>query len=100
MQTWIDAKAKQPKHPMEEFTAPTELARQQSTTGPTYQMLAVYVDDFLMEAMENKTRTILQCMAWAMLDAIYGLFQPPAATERPDAKDAVLETKLAKEDAC
>jgi hypothetical protein len=57
------------------------------------------VDDFLLVAMENKTGMILQCMAWATLHAIHDVFPPPAATEMPDAKDAVWENRLAKGDA-
>ncbi len=49
--------------------------------------------------MENKTGMILQCMAWATLHAIHDVFPPPAATEMPDAKDAVWENRLAKGDA-
>jgi hypothetical protein len=98
-QTWVDANTQQPKHPMEAFTAPTEPARPQSTIGPAHQMSAVYVDDFLLAAVEDKTGAFLQRTARATLHAIHSIFPPPAATGMPDAKDPVSEKKLAKGDA-
>jgi hypothetical protein len=61
-QTWIDTKEPQRRHPMESFTTAAQPARLQSSTSPSYQMLAVYVDDFLLAAVENKDK-LLQRMA-------------------------------------
>jgi hypothetical protein len=63
VQTWIEAKAKQPKHLMEDFTALVEPARLQSTIGPAHQMSVVYLDGFLLAAVEDKTGTLLQRIA-------------------------------------
>jgi hypothetical protein len=97
-QTWIDKKVKQPEHPFEKFTAPTVPAKQQSNEGPEHQMSAVYVDDFLLAAVEDKTGKLLQRTARATLHAIHSVFPSPAATGMPDAKDPVSEKKLAKGD--
>jgi hypothetical protein len=59
-QTWIDKGTQKPEHPMEPFTTPTELARPQSSVGLAYQMSAVYVDDFLLAAVEDARQTLLR----------------------------------------
>jgi hypothetical protein len=61
-------------------------------------MSAVYVDDFLLAAVENKNK-LLQWTARATLHAIHSVFPTPAATGTPDAEDPVSEKKLAKGDA-
>jgi hypothetical protein len=62
-------------------------------------MSAVYVDDFLLAAVENAKGTLLKRTAWATLHTIHSIFPPPAATGTPDAKDPVSENKLQKGDA-
>ncbi len=94
-QTWIDTKEPQRRHPMESFTTAAQPARLQSSTSPSYQMLAVYVDDFLLAAVENKDK-LLQRMA---RHAIHSVFPYPAATGTTEAKDPVSKKKLAKGDA-
>jgi hypothetical protein len=98
-QTWIDTKVRKPRHPMESFTMPTDPARQQSSVGPRHQMSAVYVDDFLLAAVEDASGTFLQRTARATLHAIHSVFPTPAATGTPTAKDPISEKKLAKGDA-
>jgi hypothetical protein len=98
-QTWIDQKKKQPKHPMEPFTTPTEPARQQTSSGASHQMSSVYVDDFLLAAVEDSSGTLLKRTARATLHAIHSVFPPPRSTGMLDAKDPVSEKKLAKGDA-
>jgi hypothetical protein len=66
-QAWIDAKTHQPPHPMEAFTTPNQLACRQTSAGPTWQMSAVYVDDFLLAAVENQKGTLLKRTARATL---------------------------------
>jgi hypothetical protein len=84
---------------MESFTEPSEPARRQSTKGPRHQMSAVYVDDFLLAAVEDATGTLLQRTARATLHAIHSVFPTPAATGALDAKDPVSEKKLAQGEA-
>jgi hypothetical protein len=98
-QTWIDTKVRKPRHPMESFAMPTDPARQQSSVGPRHQMSAVYVDDFLLAAVEDASGTFLQRTARATLHAIHSVFPTPAATGTPNAKDPISEKKLAKGDA-
>jgi hypothetical protein len=81
-QTWIDEKVKQPEHPFEKFTAPTVPAKQQSNEGPQHQMSAVYVDDFLLAAVEDKTGKLLQRTARATLHAV---FRFPVTSSNGDA---------------
>jgi hypothetical protein len=59
---------------MEPFTTPTELAQPQSSLGPAYQMSAVYVDDFLLAAVEDAHQTLLRRTARATLHAIHSVF--------------------------
>jgi hypothetical protein len=98
-QAWLDQGTHKPVHPMEPFTAPAKPARPQSSAGPAHQMSAVYVDDFLLAAVEDATGTFLQRTARATLHAIHSVFPPPHATGTLDAKDPVSEKKLAKGDA-
>jgi hypothetical protein len=98
-QAWIDTKVRKPQHPMESFTLPTKPARQQSSVGPRHQMSAVYVDDFLLAAVEDASGKFLQKTARATLHAIHSVFPTPESTGTPDAKDPVSEKKLAKGDA-
>jgi hypothetical protein len=84
---------------MEAFCTPETPARQQTSNGPDYQMSAVYVDDFILAAVEDTKGTLLKRTARATLHAIHSVFQPPSSTNMPGAKDPVSEKKLAKGDA-
>jgi hypothetical protein len=77
-QKWIDEDAGPTREPhvMEEFTTPDEAARRQSTTGPSHQMSAVYVDDFLLAAVEDASGTLLSRTARATLHTIHSVFPP------------------------
>jgi hypothetical protein len=59
-QAWIDQGSHKPQHPMESFTTLAKPACQQSSIGPAYQMLAVYVDAFLLAIVENAQGTLLK----------------------------------------
>jgi hypothetical protein len=98
-QSWLDTGTHKPVHPMESFTAPAKPARPQSSAGPAHQMSAVYVDGFLLAAVQDATGNFLQRTAWATLHAIHSVFPTPKATGRIDAKDPISEKKLAKGDA-
>jgi hypothetical protein len=98
-QSWIDTGTHKPIHPMEPFTAPAELARPQWSAGPAHQMSAVYVEDFLLAAVQDAMGKLLQRTARATLHAIHNVFPPPKATGTIDAKDPISEKKLAQGDA-
>ena len=97
-QAWIDDQAKLPWHPMEKFTTPTTPACRQSSEGPQWQMSAVYVDDHIMCAVEDRQGKLLRRTARATLHAIHSVFQTPAATGTPEAKDPISQKKLDKGD--
>jgi hypothetical protein len=88
-QSWIDTGTHKPIHHMELFTAPAEPARPQSSAGPAHQMSAVYVDDFLLAAVQDAMGKLLQRTARAALHAIHNVFPPPKATGTIDAKDPI-----------
>jgi hypothetical protein len=76
---------------MESFTEPTQPARRKTSVTPQHQMSAVYVDDFVLTAVEDASGTLLQRTARATLHAIHSVFPTPAATGTPDAKDPISE---------
>jgi hypothetical protein len=98
-QSWLVAGTHKPVQLMESFTAPTKPARPQSLVGPAHQMSAVYVDDFLLAAVQDATGKFLQRMARGTLHAIHSVFPTPKATGTIDTKDPISEKKLAKGDA-
>jgi hypothetical protein len=98
-QAWIDAGTHKSAHPMESFTEPAKPARPQSSAGPAHQMSSVYVDDFILAAVEDGSGKLLRKTARATLHAIHSVFQPPAATGTKKPKDPISEKKLAKGDA-
>jgi hypothetical protein len=62
-------------------------------------MLAVYVDDFILAAVENAQGTMLARAMRATLHAIHQVFPTPSATDPPGRKDPISEKKLLKGDA-
>jgi hypothetical protein len=61
--------------------------------------VAVYVDDYILAAVENKERTLIKQMARAMLFAIHSVFPPPEVTGHKGGKDSISQKKLDKGDA-
>jgi hypothetical protein len=57
---------------------------------------AVYVDNFILAAVEDVSGKLLQKMARATLHAIHCVFPLPRTVGMLDAKDPVSEKKLAK----
>jgi hypothetical protein len=62
-------------------------------------MLAVYVDNFILAAVEDSSGKFLQRTGRATVHAIHSVFPPLRVTGMLDAKDPVSEKKLAKGDA-
>jgi hypothetical protein len=79
---WLDQGTHKPSHPMKPFTLPIKPAQSQLLAGPAYQMSAVYVDNFLLAAVEDITGKFLQQTARVMLYAIHSVFQMPQTTGR------------------
>jgi hypothetical protein len=98
-QRWIDGGENLPKHPFEPATESAKAPRRQASPGPDYQMTAVYVDDFLMAAVQSRKGDLLQKTARVTLTAIHSVFPPPTAEDPPGTKDPISEKKLAKGDA-
>jgi hypothetical protein len=98
-QAWIDAGTTLPIHKMEPLTKPAGDPRQQTSSGDALQMSAVYVDDFILAAVENAQGTMLARAMRATLHAIHQVFPTPSATDPPGTKDPILEKKLLKGDA-
>jgi hypothetical protein len=84
---------------MEEFMVPVRPAKRQRTSRTTWQMTGVFVDDFILAAVENESGTMLIHAARAALHSIHGVFPPPNVSGHKGGKDPVSEKKLAKGDA-
>ncbi len=75
-QAWIDQKTELPTHPMEPDTHPATAARRQTGGTAEYEMSAVYVDDFLVAAVEDRKGELLDRAARATLHAIHSAPPP------------------------
>jgi hypothetical protein len=62
-------------------------------------MLAVYVDDYILAAVESPDGSALQRTGRAALHTIHGLFPPPARSDHVNAKDPIFLKKLEAGDA-
>ncbi len=101
MQALIDAGTVCPPHALDAFMTPPTPARRQTTpeTERKWQMSVVYVDDYILAAVEDRTGTLLQRAGRAALHTIHGLFPPPARSGHRDGKDPISTKKLAAGDA-
>ena len=77
---------------------PEAPARRQTSpeTPRKWQMSAVYVDDYILAAVEDRTGTALQRAGRAALHTIHGLFPDPARSGHQGGKDP----HLPKETGC
>jgi hypothetical protein len=102
MQAVIDAGTVCPPHALDDFMTPHNPARHQTspeTTVRKWQMSAVYVDDYILAAVEDRAGTLLQRTGRAALYTIHGLFPPPARSGHLGGKDPISAKKLAAGDA-
>jgi hypothetical protein len=68
-------------------SAPARRQTSRNDVGRGFQMLAVYVDDFLLAAVEDREGKLIEKAAGATLHAIHSVFPPPTAgDERPDLR--------------
>jgi hypothetical protein len=86
-QSWIDTDKRLLQHDMEPLTTPTTHPRGQMSTGDKYQMSAVYVDDFILAAVQNREGTLLTKAIRATLHAIHNVFPAPTAEDLEGAKE-------------
>ena len=78
---------------------PARPAKRQRTSGEMWQMTSVFVDDFILAAVEDQSGTMLINTARAALHSIHGVFPPPSVSGHKGGKDSVSEKKLIKGDA-
>jgi hypothetical protein len=97
-QKWIDSSTTLPNHSFEKFMS-TEAPRRQSSPGGEHQMLAVYLDDFLLAAVQSRKGDLLEKTGRVTLQAIHSVFPPSSLADPPGTKDPISEKKLAKGDA-
>jgi hypothetical protein len=62
-------------------------------------MLAVYVDDFVLAAVENQQQTLFDHMMHLTLHANHSVFPVPSADNPQGTKDSISEKNLQKGDA-
>jgi hypothetical protein len=101
MQALIDGGILCPPHKLDAFIAPSTLARRQTSpeTARQWQMSAVFVDDYILAAVENRAGTFLQRAGRAALHTIHGLFPPPERSGHIGGKDPISQKKLDAGDA-
>eukprot|EP00978_Attheya_sp_CCMP212_P031617 scaffold120249_cov26-Attheya_sp.AAC.1 len=88
-----------PPHGMEKYMMPPNPTKRQRRDSKEWQMSAVFVDDFILAAVENQSGTLLKKTARASLHAIHGVFPPPNVSGHVGGKDPISQKKLDKGDA-
>jgi hypothetical protein len=99
IQVLVDDGETLPPHEMEKFMMPQKPAKRQRRDSKEWQMSSVFVDDFIIAAVENQSGTLLRRTARAALHAIHGVFPPPAVSGHVGGKDPISQKKLDKGDA-
>ena len=101
LQALIDGGTLLPPHAMDTFMTPEAPARRQTSpeTQRKWQMSAVYVDDYILAAVEDRTGTALQRAGRAALHTIHGLFPAPDRSGHQGGKDPISQKKLDAGDA-
>ena len=98
LQAVVDSNTHIPPHPLEHFICPIVAAPRQPQGAPIWQLSAVYVDDYIIGAVEDSTGSLLLRTARASLHAIHSIFPPPARSGHTGGKDPVSQKKLDKGD--
>jgi hypothetical protein len=101
MQALIDGGTWLPPHVFDSYMSPEVVVRRQSSpsTDKPWQMSAVYVDDYILAAVESPDGSALLRTGRAALHTIHGLFPPPARSGHVDGKDPISLKKLEAGDA-
>ncbi|KAI2500877.1 hypothetical protein MHU86_13597 [Fragilaria crotonensis] len=89
-----------PVHAMETFMTPAFPARRQDKNDKSvWQMTAVYVDDYILAAVEDASGTLLSRIGRAALHTIHAIFPPPDKSGHIGGKDPISQKKLEAHDA-
>ena len=101
LQALIDAGTVIPPHVFDHFMTPNTPARRQTSPDAArpWQMSAVYVDDYILAAVENRSGTALAHAGRAALHTIHGLFPAPHRSGHTNGKDPISLKKLEAGDA-
>ncbi len=101
MQALIDRGTRLPPHVFDSYMSPEVVVRRQSSPSMDrpWQMSAVYVNDYILAAVENPDGSALLRTGRAALHTIHGLFPPPALSGHVDGKDPISLKKLEAGDA-
>jgi hypothetical protein len=101
MQALIDGGTWLPSHVFDSYMSPEVVVRRQSSpsTDRPWQMSAVYVDDYILAAVESPDGSALLRTERVALHTIHGLFPPPALSGHVDGKDPISLKKLEAGDA-
>ena len=101
LQALIDGGTWLPPHVFDSYMSPEAVVRRQSSpvTDRPWQMSAVYVDDYILAAVENAEGSTLQRTGRAALHTIHGLFPPPDRSGHVSGKDPISLKKLEAGDA-
>ena len=101
LQALVDSTIPLPPHLLEGYLKPALQARRQTSraTDP-WQISAVFVDDYILAAVEDPAVKLLQRTARAALHSIHGIFPPQFRSGHTGGKDSISQKKLEKDDAC
>ena len=92
----IDAKVQLPPHQFDYFMTPAAPIRRQTSARSTrpWQMSAVYVDNYILAAVESPDGSTLNRVGRAALYTIHGLFPPQAQSGHVGGKDPISLKKI------
>jgi hypothetical protein len=100
IQLLLDTNAVLPSHVMDSFMVPAVPARRQSASSEElWHMTAVYVDDYILAAVENSSGSLLSRIGRAALHTIHAIFPPPDRSGHEGGKDPISQKKLEANDA-
>jgi hypothetical protein len=101
LQVLVDTKADLPPHPFSHYMNPDSdrPTKRQRVGEHEFQMSSVFVDDFILAAVEDATGMKLQHTGLAALHAIHAIFPPPSISGHVGGKDPISVKKLKKGDA-
>ncbi len=101
MQALIGGGAWLPSHVFDSYMSPDAVVHRHSSpmTDRPWQMLSVYVDDYILAAVESPDGSALQCTGRAALHTILGLFPPQDRSGHVNGKDPISLKKLEAGDA-
>jgi hypothetical protein len=99
VQGLTDSAVELPPHEFEPFMDPERQAKRRRRNEPDLHTTSVFVDDFILGAVENHAGTLLGRISRAALHGIHSVFPPASVTGHTDGKDPISLKKLKKGDA-